>query len=296
MAYTSNPYVGKTRMRARNDVVWGRLTVSQAALRYGVHRTTVWRWIQKAKRLGLNGNCHIETLSSGSPNQPNRLPRKTVKRVIKLRLQTGRCALVLHHLLNKQGIQVSLSSVKRILKRHKLTRKKKRKIKDGTRFRRPDVTQPGSLVQVDTIHYVNSDYSRSYIYVLVDLYTRMAYAKFTPIISPTTSIEVMNQAQKQFPFKFDVVQTDNGQEFGQRFLHQLKRKQIKLRHSRVRKPNDNAHVERLNRTIQEECFKGMNPTPTTANKKLKAYIDFYNYHRPHLGIQCKTPIQMLHSS
>ena len=39
-------------------------------------------------------------------------------------------------------------------------------------------TAPGELVQIDTVHYVNPlDRSKIYIYTVIDLYSRMAYAK-----------------------------------------------------------------------------------------------------------------------
>ena len=292
MAYTSNPYAPKARKKATNLVKRG-FSKAQVARMYGVHRSTVGKWMKKATKHSLE---HIQTKSSRPHNPANQLPEEVVEKVVRLRKGTGRCALVLHHLLDKSGVEVSLSSVKRILKRYGLTKKRKMRIKDGTRFKRPTVTQPGSLVQMDTIHYINSDYSRSYVYAVVDLYTRMAYAKFTPKISSLVSLDIISQVQRHFPFKLQVIQTDNGQEFGQKFLYYLNRKQIRLRHSRVRKPNDNAHVERFNRTLQEECFRGMNPNPSTANKKIKKYIDFYNHRRPHLGINCLTPDQMLPSS
>ena len=46
MPYTSNPYAPKARMQARNDVVYGRrLTMQQTACKYGVNRSTIWRWV-----------------------------------------------------------------------------------------------------------------------------------------------------------------------------------------------------------------------------------------------------------
>jgi len=164
-----------------------------------------------------------------------------------------------------------------------------------SKFKRPIAEKPGSLVQIDTTHYVNSDYSRSYIYAVIDLYSRMAYAEFQPRISSLVTLDVVNRVQKYFPFNLEVIQTDNGQEFGQKFLYYLNKQDIQLRHTRIRKPNDNAHIERFNRTIQEEYFRGMNPKPITANKKIKKYLKYYNFDRPHLGINCLTPDQMLRS-
>lgn len=62
----------------------------------------------------------------------------------------------------------------------------------------------------------------------------------------------------------------------------------------IRKPNDNAHLERFNRTIQEECLRRL--VPKQYPKALDRYVDFYNAKRLHLGINLKTPLQVVLSS
>jgi len=62
------------------------------------------------------------------------------------------------------------------------------------------------------------------------------------------------------------------------------------------RPNDNAHIERFNRTIQEECTGNYYLESESLKKlddKILSYIDFYNYHRIHLGIGYRTPAEML---
>jgi len=100
---------------------------------------------------------------------------------------------------------------------------------------------------------------------------------------------VILQAQKYFGFEFELVQTDNGHEFGQTFQSKLLENNIALRHSRVRKPNDNAHVERFNRTLQEECFKGKPIDEKYLNKKIQKYLRYYNNERLHLSLNCQSP-------
>lgn len=77
---------------------------------------------------------------------------------------------------------------------------------------------------------------------------------------------------------------------------ELERAGIQLRHSRLGRPNDNAHIERFNRTLQEECighyWHRSVPLPRQ-REKLSRYIDFYNNKRIHLGIQMRTPAEML---
>ncbi|MGH7926701.1 MAG: integrase core domain-containing protein, partial [Candidatus Binatia bacterium] len=61
----------------------------------------------------------------------------------------------------------------------------------------------------------------------------------------------MKAATEQSPFPFVLLQSDHGSEFSQKFTLEVG---VTHRHTRVRTPNDNAHLERFNRTIQEECF------------------------------------------
>ena len=65
------------------------------------------------------------------------------------------------------------------------------------------------------------------------------------------------------------------------------------RHSRVRTPNDNAHLERFNRTLQEECIARLPGSIAVWNRELPKYLRHYNYQRPHMGIDWKTPMEML---
>lgn len=292
MPYTSNPYAPKARMMARNDVVQGRLTIQQAACKYGVNRSTIWRWVKKAKRMHLHGKTYIWTESSAPHRHPNMLKPKVVNRIIELRQTLKRCAPVIHKHLLLEGYSVSLSSVERLLRRLGMVRKKRQTV-PYMPIPKPDPLFPGALVQVDTIHFIRSDASRCYVYSLIDVYSRLAYAEYHPRLSHAASYQVILNAQKYFGFPFKTVQTDHGAEFSESLWQLLRRKKIVLRHSRVRKPNDNAHIERFNRTIQEECFGRRNPQEASVEKQLKDYLLYYNTKRLHLGLNLQTPTQFV---
>jgi transposase InsO family protein len=284
MPYISNPYAGKARRMAVNDVWYRGLSQTQAARKYGVTRSAICKWLQRAS---LNYRTFIDTIPSRPHSHPNQLKPEIVKRIVKLRKRLKRCAPIIHAHLQQEGMQVSLSSVERTLRRQKLTRKKKN-AKDYIPIPRPDALYPGSLVQVDTIHFVK-DAKRTFIYAVIDVYSRRGYAEYHPRISHQTSFNVILHAQRHFRFPIRTVQTDNGPEFSPSLSYLLKRKKIVLRHSRVRTPNDNAYVERFIRTIQEECFRGRIPDERTVERQLYRYLVFYNTKRLHLSLQCQTP-------
>ena len=290
MPYTSNPYAPKARMQARNAVVYERLTLQQAACKYGVNRSTIWRWVKKAKRNHLHGKSYILTESSAPHRNPNMVKPNFVNRIIELRQTLKRCAPVIHQHLLLEGYTVSLSSVERTLRRLGMTRKKKQ-ASWYTPLPKPDILFPGALVQMDTIHYVKPH--RFYLYTLIDVYSRLAYAEYHQKLLQQTSFEVILRAQALFGFPFLMLQTDNGPEFQDGLQTALGRRRIQIRHSRVRKPNDNAHIERFNRTIQEECFRRKPPNKLTVHHELEKYIAFYNNDRLHLSLDLQTPTQFV---
>ena len=134
-----------------------------------------------------------------------------------------------------------------------------------------------------------------YIYTVIDLYTRMAYARISPNLTEKGAAETIFQAQEFMGFSFKMVQSDNGAEFQRRFQERLNAKGIRTRHSRVRHPNDDAHIERFHRTLRKEFIGQYNPNKTIdfVERKLKRFINYYNYDRIHLGIDLKTPYEVL---
>jgi putative transposase len=162
------------------------------------------------------------------------------------------------------------------------------------------VKAPGDLVEMDTVHYVNKlNGERKYIFTVIDLCSRMAHARCFDRLLPSGAVKTLAEAEQFFGFPIRTVQTDNGPEFGRWFTDRV---QVELldgdrrvhRHTRIHRPNDNAHIERFNRTLREECIgvhmdEGM--TAEDISWELLSYLDHYNNVRIHLGVQCRTPRQ-----
>lgn len=286
--YVSNPFVPKVRRLAVNDVLSGRLNQNKAAVKYGVVKSTISKWM---KRAPVHNVEYIQTQSSRPHHHPHELSPEIVAKIVETRKQLKRCAQVIHAQLVKEEMQVSLSSVKRVFKRYGLTKRRRAVYTLSVPNRLPST--PGSLVQADTIHFMNSNDRRFYIYAVIDTCTRLTYAEYHPRLSVATSYQVITNASREFGFSFRVVQTDHGSEFSQSLYFALQRQNIPLKHSRVRRPNDNAFIERFNRTLQEECFNGRTPNQQTISRKLQDYLVYYNKERLHLSLNCQTPIEFV---
>jgi putative transposase len=289
MPYTSNEKLPRLRTEAVKLVRSG-WTTRAVALHFGYNQSTVARWAQKAP---ADSRVNIPTESSRPKSHPRALDPAVVQAIIDARLKHNRCAEVVYEDLKEQGVRVSLSSVKRTLDRHELLRKRSKWARARETFPRPGITGPGSLVQMDTVHFVDwSTGEKFYIYTVIDLYSRWAYAEVHDKLSQAHSLRVALRAQGRAGFAFTMMQTDNGPEFQKYFHDTLAARKIALRHSRVRQSNDNAHVERFNRTLQDECVSSYPLRRNVTQKRLDEYLDYYNNGRRHMGIRMKKPAEL----
>ncbi len=321
MAYSTNPNLPKARAFAMQLLIVQHLPLQTVANRCGVHRCTIWRWKRKWEVLNQNvqmdnpnrpnriysrmnhlNRCtwRIPTVISRPHNSPTAVSQDLVRLVLAVRAQLKRCAeVVWHHLVNVLFVTVSLSSVRRILWRSGVARGRKNRVRSDNP-RRPLVTAPGELVQTDTIHHVDPKNGRRlYYYTVIDLFTRMTHVTLAPKLRQGLAAQAVLEARDAWGFPIAIVQADNGPEYGRYFEQQMKWANIQTRHSRLQRPNDNAHIERFNRTIQTECigYYWQKSVPLSRQQAtLSAYLEHYNTRRVHLGIQMLTPMQMLQRS
>lgn len=290
MPYTTNPNIPQVRMDAVKLVRKG-WSMRKVALHFGYDVSSVSRWFKRAPD---DARRIIPTLSSRPQTCPHALSQSVVDLICELRLKRHRCSDIIHHELTAMGISVSLSSVKRVLKRAGLLREQSKWKRLHRSEPRPPVEHPGDLVELDTIHIVPlRGTQRFYVYTLLDVCTRWAFAWVSQKISAGMSVLFLRQAEEQSPFEFHMIQSDNGPEFSKWFTNHAG---IHHRHTRVRQPNDNAHLERFNRTIQDECLYYLKQEPQVYQAAITHYLPYYNDERAHLGLDFLTPSEVLQRS
>lgn len=109
MAYSKNPYLPKVRAKAVKMAKTGK-SLRLVSRYFGVNASTVSRWV---KRAGSTGLTEIPTLSS-RPKNPKTISREIVAKILSLR--PGLTPSEIIEKLSSQGVKISLSSVKRIVK------------------------------------------------------------------------------------------------------------------------------------------------------------------------------------
>lgn len=278
----------KLRMEAVRLVKCRGWSTRQAARYTGYSQSAIVKWCRKDPTGGWR---RIETKSSKPNHHPKELSNELISEIVKTRLNLKRSSEVIHKVLSEKGIGVSLSSVKRTLDRKMLLKKRSPWKRYHAPIPRPFAQNAGDLVQLDTIHLMRGN-ERIYVFTLLDVFSRFAYARAYERANTRISLDFLKRAKREIPFDFKYLQSDHGSEFSTHFTERAK---ILHRHSRVRRPNDNAHLERFNRTLQEECLNNLKPDVKEINRALPEYLNYYNTKRHHFGLNLKTPRQVIPS-
>lgn len=263
------------------------VSIRQTAKYFGYQPGTVCKWVHKAHYPFVR---EIPTQTSAPKTHPNQISQDKVAKIVFWRKKTKRCAEVIREYLQREDIFVSLKTIKRTLQREGLVKPRSPWKRWHSYPEKPLISHPGDLVQVDTIHLMKNERKRIYIFTLIDLWTRIAFARAYHKPNPKNARLFVWLAQQEMGFDFRNIQSDHGLEFSTQFTERV---HIPHRHSRIRKPTDNGCLERFNRTIQEECLDGLPRSVRIINKELKRYLRYYNQERLHLSLGLRTPAEKL---
>jgi len=278
-----------------------RKNVSLTAHHFGLTRYTVRTWVKRFNNkgiLGLNDKSH----------RPNHLrqpttPGSTVVKVVNLRKQYPAWSKYkIQAILKKQGIEVSASTVGRILKRRNLIDKKvskKRKkavFSPKPRFPRGlRVSQPGDIIQMDTKHIMLFGGKRFYQFTAIDVLTKIRVLEVYPSESSRNGVRFLKYCLKTFPFPIRAVQTDNGSPFLKEFQIYCQKSNILHYFIYPRQPKQNTYVEISHQADEREFYLQGNVCSfiDIMRKKIKEWQNTWNTLRPHQSLNYLTPHEYL---
>ena len=197
-------------------------------------------------------------------------------------------------LLEDCGIIVYRATVYRILVRRRLIVPKQKE-------KRPPVTlyskgYLGEEVQIDTTEPLGK--SGPTLITPIDDFSRWGMADAYYGNRSDQAADFLRRLVSSAPFPIHAVRTDNGSEFKGVFLRVCEELGVRIIRNPVRHPTSNGKVERLHRTIEEECFWRVHARPNDldyARYGFSRYLDWYNTKRRHrgYGINGKTPQQRI---
>jgi transposase InsO family protein len=296
--------------RLRLFALAGEIGVRPACRAMGVHHSTYYRWARKVERWGLEA---LRPRERRRPRMPNELGPHLQQRIVAFALgQPGLGPKRISAELARErwgGLCISANGVWRVLKRHGLnTRRRRLALVAGYAAvyeRRPEreperhveASQPGELVGLDCFYVGRLSGTKGTVwqYTAIDVASGFAWAELrTSPRNPAArhcSALVRRVASElaQAGWRLESVITDNGSEFrAGEFGATLAELQVAQRRIRAGRPTSNGHVERLQLTILEECWRpafarSLVPKLTALARDLKQYLGYYNFDRAHTG-------------
>lgn len=169
----------------------------------------------------------------------------------------------------------------------------------------------GQLGHIDCHHLsknvIRGQHRKLYLLCVIDDYSRLAWAEvmedITALTTMFTAMRCMQMLKQEFKILFEEMIADNGPEFGPSvsnnkqnhpFERMLMETGIKRRYTRPYRPQTNGKVERFWRTLKEDLIEDTDfDSMEELQDELLKYIVYYNWERPHQGIDGKKPIEMI---
>ena len=288
-----------------------------------VHPSTYYRWRGPVLRSGLE---MLRPRERRPPRMPNQASQLVEERVVAFSLgHPGLGPRRISATLAQArwgGIVLSPNGVWRILRRHGLSRRISRlSLVAGYAApagpgplappveRHLEVDHPGELVGFDCFHVgrLSGTAGRVWQYTAIDLassyvWAELATTPLNPSARRTSALARRVAADlRSHGWRLERVLTDNGSEFRSgefgATVAALGARQTFIRPGR---PTTNGAVERVQRTILEECWRpsfarSLVPKMGGLVRDLEAYLRFYNEERAHTGrlTRGRTPLQAL---
>jgi transposase len=288
-----------------------RTSVSEACRTFGVHRSTYYAWKRRIERHGLEV---LRPRERRCPQMPNQLSAVVEERIVSFSIAHPGLGprRVASELARERwgGLLVSPNGVWKTLRRHGLnTRAKRLALVAGYRApyeppREPepephiDVERPGELVGMDCFSVGRLRGTEATVWQLTAIDVRSSYGWAELVVCPSgnpsaaqTSALARRVAKdlSEAGWALERVLVDNGNEFNAgRFHKTVERLGGRVTHIRSGRPQTNGHVERLHRTILEECWRPafaryLHVRFTGLRRDLDTHLKSYNFDRVHHG-------------
>lgn len=278
---------------------------------FGVSRRTLYRWFSALRR--ARGNIAALDPRSTAPKRRRArdVPGAVRDRIVALRAAHPRLGKEkVHTILAREGYAGSVSTIGRILgdlrKQGRLSSGitlsfagrtgnliERRPAKRRKKLRRP----PGyRVLEVDTVvRFI--DGVKRYVLTGIDTKARTAFAGAYTNHGSSSAADFLRKAVVALPDCPGAVQTDNGSEFARHFAAAAAELRFTHFHTYPRSPKMNAHVERFNRTLNEEFLRSrrglLRDDVRAFNEELVDWLLWYNGERPHHALGQRSPFRCM---
>ena len=292
---------------------WRQYGLKATQSAFGAKRSTLYGWW----RIYQSSGYRTDSLNPKSQAPKNRRKReinpKIINEIRRLRFEVcpnmGKAKVKFElddFCKNNHLATISESTIGRVIKDKKIYHHRQKvshfgkikPIKKQPKERKPVglvVDSPGDLIELDTV--VKFAYGiKRYIITAVDIKTRYSFALAYTKHDSVSTKDFFKKLEQVFPYDIRAAQTDNGSEFHRYFRDYLKQSQIKHYWNYPGRPYRNGHIEKYNRTIQEEFIdwhEVLLEDLDLFNQKLVDWLLWYNTKRRHWGLNLTSPVDYL---
>lgn len=291
------------RLEMVQDIIESGLSASEAAAKQGVSAVTARKWLG---RYLADGPAGLLDKSS----RPERSPRAIAPHVALAIVELRRKMFLQARIASYMG--VSKATVSRVLRRAGLSRLSD--LGPAEPVQRYEREHPGELLHIDIKelgrfdkvgHRITGDRRQrarnvgwDYVFVAVDDHSRVAFTAVYPDESRHSAAAFLRTAVSHFQslgVPIQRVLTDNGMSFHSAlFSEACLELGITQKFTRAYRPQTNGKAERfIQSALREWAYGRAYENSEQRCQALPAWTHFYNWHRPHHGINLMTPVSRL---
>lgn len=275
-------------------------SLAELSRKFGVSRKTAYKWIERHAAQGLSG---LADQSRVPHTHPTAVSERVVKIILQLksRYPNFGAPKLRRKLIDVLGTEMcpAESTIGEILKRHGLTRPRKRR-----RHATPNAQPLAHCKEANAVWC--ADFKGSFKLGngqwCIPLTISDAHTRFLIRCIALSGKTGFSTIQPLFEAAFreyglpKAIRTDNGPPFASvglaglsLFSVWLTRLGIDAERIRPGKPQDNGRHERMHRTLKQEACVPPGHTMKNQQKKFDVFTPFYNYDRPHEAFGQETP-------
>ena len=309
----NNMITKQAKQRLKILQFWRKYGFKATKDAFGAKQSILYLWWKTYKDSGYK----IDSLNPKSQARINNNKREIhhliLKEIKRLRLEVcpnmGKAKIkkYLDEFCKKNNLPIySESKIGRIIKEKKIYHHRQKVshfgkikvIKKKKKLRKPKdlmINDPGDLIEIDVVVRFIGLIKR-YIVTAIDTQSRYSFAICYNRHNSLCARDFIKKMEQAFPYKIKAIQTDNGSEFHKYFMQYLEKRKITHYWNYKGQPYKQGHIEKYNRTIQEE-FIDQNEiwldNIDEFNKKMLDWILWYNTKRYHWGLNLTSPVDYL---
>lgn len=262
---------------------------SHIAKQLKVTRETIHIWIKGIEEYGF-----LEFLDQYTNAKKGQRIKRQIDPILKRRVWEIRdkemdcCGQKIKYFLEKEyGSSPAVSKIYEILaEKYQL---KSRWKHNKARGPVPKANKPREVIQMDSI-----DFGQIFAFTGVDIYSKEAVVKLYPSLTAKDGLDFLEFSFNSKYKHVELLQADGGSEFKAEFRSNVFHFAERFRISRPYKKNEQAYIESFNRTVRKECLGWSKYKPNQIPELtavVNQFLDRYHYHRPHIGLGMKPPLE-----